>query len=133
MIRFNDEINNVKTERKRKTAHIKQEVVKPNNLLRDGYIINNPDRRKGAQSLYTNVNPLNIENRVRIESNYTTRSGERLGGDINEIGSVKSARKKGGSSNKGARLTSKKSSKTGQTLSKDFKDLKKNESPLKKT
>ena len=52
------------------------------------------DRRKGAQSLYTNMLPLNVDNRIRIESNYTTRSGERLA-DITEIGSIKSGRKIG--------------------------------------
>ena len=41
--------------------------------------VNDPThvRRKGAHSLYTTDNPLNIENRVRVESNYTTRSGDR--------------------------------------------------------
>lgn len=45
------------------------------------------DRRKGAQSLYTNLLPLNVDNRIRIESNYTTRSGERLA-DVAEVGSL---------------------------------------------
>lgn len=38
------------------------------------------------------MNPLNIENRIRIESNYTTRSGERLA-EVNELGSVRSGGK----------------------------------------
>lgn len=35
--------------------------------------------------------PLNLDNRIRIESNYTTRSGERLA-DVAEIGSVRSGK-----------------------------------------
>lgn len=46
-----------------------------------------------------NVNPLNVENRIRIESNYTTRSGERLA-DVAEIGSIRSGGKKNKSSSK---------------------------------
>jgi hypothetical protein len=45
------------------------------------------NRMKGAQSLYTNLMPLNVDNRIRIESNYTTRSGERLA-DVAEVGSL---------------------------------------------
>lgn len=39
------------------------------------------------------MNPLNVgENRIRIESNYTTRSGDRLA-DVAELGSIKSGGK----------------------------------------
>ncbi|CDW79087.1 camp-dependent protein kinase catalytic [Stylonychia lemnae] len=94
LIRFNDEINNVKSERKRKPApkirHENQENQDQEEQQK--IILDQLDRRKGAQSLYTNINPLNVENRIRIESNYTTRSGERLT-DIAEIGSVRSGGK----------------------------------------
>jgi hypothetical protein len=40
------------------------------------------------------LNPLNVDNRIRIESNYTTRSGERLA-DVAEIGSIRSGGKGG--------------------------------------
>jgi hypothetical protein len=39
-----------------------------------------------------------VDNRIRIESNYTTRSGERLA-DVAEIGSIRSGGKGGGSGN----------------------------------
>jgi len=42
--------------------------------------------------LYSNINSLNLDNRIRIESNYTTRSGDRLA-DVAEIGSVRSGGK----------------------------------------
>ena len=54
--------------------------IKPDQLKKE-------DRRKGAQTLYTNLLPLNVDNRIRIESNYTTRSGERLA-DVAEVGSL---------------------------------------------
>eukprot|EP00347_Sterkiella_histriomuscorum_P015539 403356649 len=95
LIRFNDEINNVKTERKRKPApKTKVENVEGQNSqqIESNQQSNIVDRRKGAQSLYTNINPLNVENRIRIESNYTTRSGDRLA-DVAEIGSIKSGGK----------------------------------------
>ena len=38
------------------------------------------------------MNPINVDNRIRIESNYTTRSGDRLA-DVAEIGSIKSGGK----------------------------------------
>ena len=66
LIRFNDEINFVKTERKRK-VHVKN----INNVHR------NVASRKIAHSLYTSEAPLASERRMRIESNYTTRSGDR--------------------------------------------------------
>ncbi len=37
------------------------------------------------------MGPLNLDNRIRIESNYTTRSGDRLA-DVAEIGSVRSGK-----------------------------------------
>ena len=43
--------------------------------------------------MYTNINPMKLDSRLRIESNYTTRSGERLA-DVAEIGSVRSGGKK---------------------------------------
>jgi len=43
--------------------------------------------------LYTNINQIKLDSRIRIESNYTTRSGERLA-DVAEIGSVRSGGKK---------------------------------------
>jgi len=61
-LKFNDAINNVKSERKRKP---KVDKVTPQVNL-----------RKGAHSLYTNETPLVAEMRNRVESNYTTRSGE---------------------------------------------------------
>lgn len=82
LIRFNDEINNVKTERKRK-INTQKELQNLNDTL----------NRKGAQSLHTvnNSSTVNafsssnfntnfhrdasINNRLRVESNYTTRSG----------------------------------------------------------
>ena len=90
LIRFNDEVNHVKSERRRKPNPVGG-VVKPRNyqlLPRDTStdINNNPlaVRRKGAQSLYTNGDPLHIEGarNGRIESNYTTRSGDRLAGVV---------------------------------------------------
>ena len=77
LIRFNDEVNNIKSERKRKNIN-KISIGK--------------EERKGAQSLYTCVNPLNIENRNRIESNYTTRSGDKLVAE-NEFGCSRSLSK----------------------------------------
>jgi hypothetical protein len=38
------------------------------------------------------MNPMNLDNRIRIESNYTTRSGDRLA-DVAELGSVRSGGK----------------------------------------
>jgi hypothetical protein len=43
--------------------------------------------------LYTNLNPLNVDNRIRIESNYTTLSGDRLA-EVGEVGSIKSGGRK---------------------------------------
>jgi len=56
------------------------------------------ERRKGAQSLYTNINPLNLDhNRIRIESNYTTRSGGggKILADVTDVASIKSSSKGG--------------------------------------
>ena len=83
------------------------------------------------------MNPLNIENRIRIESNYTTRSGERLIPDVShDVASVKSGKRGFGklSSKGGSGLKSKPLSKplAGNSASKDFRDMHKNESPFKK-
>ena len=63
---------------------------------------------------------MNVENRIRIESNYTTRSGERLIPEgVSDIGSINSGGKRGGrvgTSNKSKtqnKLASKKLSKVG--------------------
>ena len=115
LIKYYDVINHVVSERKRK-----------NNPQKDFQNLTTDINRKGAQSLFTNQTLLaeNInsnQDRMRIESNYTVRSGDRVVDTSQDRCSLSAKKKKTSKNSKNSRKYSKFSNSKGTTTNPPIK------------